>query len=270
MNKRRLLRVVLRMATAVLLLVLFGFINHRRREAQVNNVEVVLKGDSTIHFLTESDVLRLLKEKNVAIKGAYADLDLMKAENTILEHPAVKAVKVWTTMEGTFWLEVEQRQPLLRIIDLLGNTYYMDADGGFMPTQEQFSARVPVATGFIADRFYLQGVKIPELKGQDSLLAKAKTDDLYAFMKEIAQDPMLMALTEQFYVDFDGGIELITKCGPERVLLGPSNEAKEQLQKLKIFYTQAIPQVGWDAYAAINLKYRDQIICTKKHAEHGI
>ncbi|MCD7935525.1 MAG: cell division protein FtsQ, partial [Tannerellaceae bacterium] len=33
---------------------------------------------------------------------------------------------------------------------------------------------------------------------------------------------------------------------------------------LQVFYEQAIPKVGWDKYSLINLKFKDQIVCTKK------
>ena len=33
---------------------------------------------------------------------------------------------------------------------------------------------------------------------------------------------------------------------------------------LQLFYEQAIPKVGWDKYEMINLKYKNQIVCTKK------
>lgn len=31
-----------------------------------------------------------------------------------------------------------------------------------------------------------------------------------------------------------------------------------------LFYEQAIHKVGWEKYSMINLKYKNQIVCTKK------
>ena len=52
--------------------------------------------------------------------------------------------------------------------------------------------------------------------------------------------------------------------GNHRIMLGTLNEFEEKLANLKLFYEQAIPKVGWEKYSMINLKYKNQIVCTKK------
>ena len=39
---------------------------------------------------------------------------------------------------------------------------------------------------------------------------------------------------------------------------------EKKLENLKLFYEKAIPKVGWEKYSIINLKYKNQIVCTKK------
>ena len=39
---------------------------------------------------------------------------------------------------------------------------------------------------------------------------------------------------------------------------------EEKLANLRLFYEQAIPKMGWEKYSIINLKYRNQIVCTKR------
>jgi cell division protein FtsQ len=36
------------------------------------------------------------------------------------------------------------------------------------------------------------------------------------------------------------------------------------MNKLRLFYEQAIPKIGWEKYEIINLKYKNQIVGTKK------
>ncbi len=42
------------------------------------------------------------------------------------------------------------------------------------------------------------------------------------------------------------------------------DDYETKLQNLKLFYDQAIPIVGWEKYSVISLKYKNQIVCTKK------
>ena len=69
---------------------------------------------------------------------------------------------------------------------------------------------------------------------------------------------------EQIFVHPDNEVELIPRVGNHRIMLGTFEGFEEKLDKLQLFYEQAIPKVGWEKYSIINLKYKNQIVCTKK------
>jgi hypothetical protein len=54
---------------------------------------------------------------------------------------------------------------------------------------------------------------------------------------------------------------MIARIGPEVVLLGDKTNLDKKLRNLKLFYSQQ--QATAAAYSMINLKYNNQIICTK-------
>lgn len=260
---------IVRFVTGALLLlgvvVLFVMINQKRRDFLIKEVNVTLPGDTTLKFLTEEDVLQILQDKRIPYTGvSMAALQTKNMEDAILMHPAVKAVTVWTTQDGSLSIEVKQRRPVLRVMDLLNDNYYIDEDGNYMPPVESFTARVPVATGFITDRFHLKGMTVAEVIKNDSLAAGGITDDLYRIISLIRQDSLLSALTEQLFVNMEGEIEIVPKAGPESILVGDATDAEDKLNRLRLFYTKGLPAAGWNTYKAINLKYREQIICTKK------
>ena len=62
----------------------------------------------------------------------------------------------------------------------------------------------------------------------------------------------------------DQEVELVPRVGNHRIMLGTLEGFEEQLAYLKLFYEQAIPKMGWEKYSMINLKYKNQIVCTKK------
>ena len=69
---------------------------------------------------------------------------------------------------------------------------------------------------------------------------------------------------EQICVFPNKEVELIPRVGRFRIVLGALDDFEEKLNKLRLFYDQAIPKVGWDKYSVIDLKYKNQIVCTKK------
>jgi cell division protein FtsQ len=52
--------------------------------------------------------------------------------------------------------------------------------------------------------------------------------------------------------------------GNHQILLGSLDDFEKKLKHLRLFYEQVIPKMGWEKYSVINLKYRNQIVCTKK------
>jgi cell division protein FtsQ len=264
-KKQKIVRVAALFAFFGFIITLFGFVGNKRGNATISSVAIQIDNSEEVRFLNETEVKTILQERNLKTIGATnGKLEPSKMEQALLEHPAVKSANVYTGFDGVLHIEIEQRKPIVRVLDLLNNSYYIDKEGNYFPTLERFTCRVPVATGFITDRFHTRNMTISEVMANDSLSQTGVTDDIYTYMQLIQRDELLMALTEQLYVNVDGEIELIPKAGPTSILLGTAEQAENKLSRLKVFYRKGLPAAGWDIYSALNLKYKDQIICTKK------
>ena len=69
---------------------------------------------------------------------------------------------------------------------------------------------------------------------------------------------------EQIYVNENTDIELVPKTGEHEIVLGDVNDLKDKFNKLMIFYLKGLNNLGWDVYKKINLKYKNQVVCSKK------
>jgi cell division protein FtsQ len=59
-------------------------------------------------------------------------------------------------------------------------------------------------------------------------------------------------------------VELIPRAGDHVILLGELDGTEsERLANLRTFYERAMWQEGWDTYHHINIRYANQIVCTK-------
>jgi cell division protein FtsQ len=90
------------------------------------------------------------------------------------------------------------------------------------------------------------------------------TTDLYKFALFLQKHDFWNNQIEQIYVHPDKEVELIPRVGSHRIILGSFEDFKEKMDNLQLFYEQAIPKLGWEKYEVINLKYKNQIVCTKK------
>ena len=113
-----------------------------------------------------------------------------------------------------------------------------------MPISSNFSVYVPLATGIIDEEF-----------------AKTK---LYDFADFLNKNPEWDAWIEQIVVKSGNEIELIPRIGDFRIILGQLENYPEKLNKFLLFVEEGLNKIGWNRYSAINLKYDNQVVCTKK------
>ena len=77
-------------------------------------------------------------------------------------------------------------------------------------------------------------------------------------------NPFWDAQIEQIYVTENNEIELIPRIGDNLILLGKIDNFEQKLENLQCLYEQALSKVGWNKYDTINLKYNNQVICSKR------
>jgi len=53
---------------------------------------------------------------------------------------------------------------------------------------------------------------------------------------------------------------LIPKLGKQKIYLGTYENMPEKLANLKLFYSKAIAEEGWQKYSAFDLRYDGQIV----------
>jgi len=52
--------------------------------------------------------------------------------------------------------------------------------------------------------------------------------------------------------------------GAHQILLVGMDNWKEKMKNLELLYRQGLSRYGWNTYEKINLKYSNQVICTKR------
>lgn len=243
-----------------------GFGESQRNKAVCNKTDVVIASNTNLSFVIPDDIINLLKNKGFRITGnTIKSLPLYVIEEEIQNIPSVRNAEIFTTIDGTLYIEIEQREPYIRVIQENNESYYIDSGGNIFPLSEKFTARVIVATGNITKP---QGLKkaapLPGLTNETTDGAFNIIDSLYHLAKYICADNFLSSLTEQIYVNENDEFEIITKVGDFTIVIGDISELDVKFNKLKELFRVALPRQGWEKYETINLKYKNQIVCKKK------
>ena len=241
------------------IVVLLSFINVKKQTVKCTDVKILIPGANNFIEREEIDVI-LREDQGVLLGRNLEKINIHQIEKKLQSNPYIGFAKVYVDMDGVLHIEVKQRQPILRILNAQGQDFYIDNDGLKMPISSNFTASVLVATGNINEVF---GTRVDTLHTQ---LAR----DLYKTALYIKRDTLWDAQIQQITVDSKNDIELIPRVGNQRIILGNADSLDTKMKNLLVFYKQAMPQVGWDAYRTINIKYTNQVVCEKRDSSQMV
>ena len=240
-----------------------GFVERTADRTPISELQVLVDGVEGMHFINEQAVRREVLDQGVAVmRSPTAEVDVTSIEDRLRSIPCVAEAEVYHTMDGTLHVKVKQREPIVRVFNTDGNSFYIDREGWTMPTDPNYTARVLVVTGQLNEPGAANGVR--SVFANDSLLDQFRSDDIHRLATFIGRDPFWNALIDQVVVNADGEFELIPRVGAQRVLIGDGTALDQRFEKLRIFYDKGIPKADWRRYARIDLRFADQIVCTKR------
>jgi len=207
-------------------------------------VEVVIRDSLEKCFLTENEVIASLKRANLYPLNKKSDeIDTYEMETALLKNEIIEEVEVVKSVSGKITVYISQKMPIMRVFSPNGS-YYVDKKGQTMPSTLSQAIYVPVASGNIEKSFAVS--------------------ELYKFALFLQGDDFWNDQITQIYVRKTSDVEFVPRTGDHRILIGSLDDIEKKLKHLRMFYEQVIPKTGWDKYSVINLKYKNQIVCTKK------
>jgi len=232
---------------------------HRQTVCNAFKVEILNPGPDA---LTDAEALRSLIISAVdTLEGkTLAEIDPYDIHLILKSNPFVKEVDVQTNIAGKVTAEVELRQAILRIVGKDGKSYYIGEEGWLMPVNPCFPARVPVMNGSVPEGISIdteKGTSIHLLDGGDEIR------DIYELALYIHQDEFLSRLISQIWISRNGELEMIPLIGEYTIRFGGFDDMEKKFESLSVFYREGASKAGWINYRSIDLRYENQVICSK-------
>ncbi len=241
-------------------LFLMSFVSGKRNDIALNegSLEINIKHNNDNAFLTPEIIKRYVAVKlNYQIDSAkLSDINIAQLENTIGDIEEVKSVQVYKSVDGKLICEVEERVPVIRIIHENGMSNYIDEDGKYMNLSAQHAAHVPIVTGHINESEFRESVT--ELPIDSNLMF----DDVYALGDYIHSNKFWNAQIQEIHINKKKEFELIPLVGNHRIIFGDVSNMARKFKKLEIFYKEGLNNTGWNEYDTINVKFKNQIVCS--------
>jgi cell division protein FtsQ len=236
--------------SAVSLVLLIAAIHTRNRKV-CKGINVEINGAGNNFFVDSKQVIKILTSTD-SIKGEpLENINLRMLEQRLKMDNWIADANLFFDNDEVLQAVVEEKDPVARIFTVAGSSFYIDSACRHLPLSDKLSARVPMFTNFPTDRIKLS-------KPDSALMASVK--DLASF---IQADDFWKAQVSQIDITPDG-FEMVPTIGNHFVMLGDGEDYKEKFDRLYSFYKQVSTQVGFDKYERIDVRFKGQVVATKR------
>lgn len=261
------MRQVLKTILILILIAGIGYLlvitNREYRTGQCRGVDISVLSGGEDSLLTIRQVTHLLgNEYDSLAHRSIEEISLPSIEKTLRQSPFIRDVDVYVTMTRKLKIKVISFEPLIRVMVNRYSSFYIDHSGRFVPVNHHHPIHILPVSGNIK-------INIPDSALNRNLHFKAVhnfsvIEEIFNLAKRIDENRFLKAQVDQIYRTGNDEYELVPKVGDHIIILGSTSLMDKKLKKLEAIYKQAIPRAGWRKYKTINLKYKNQVVCSKQ------
>jgi cell division protein FtsQ len=240
-----------------------GFTGDKQSELLCSELRVIITDSSSAQFFDKRDVQRILKAGHRKILGEpLTELNTREVEALFSKNPYIRKIEVYTTLDGVLNIRVKQRTPVVHVIASNGAGYYLDNDGYIMPASRKYTPYLLVANGsfFVGDQFKRVNCldSIPDKKFYKPWF------EVLELAHFINGSSLWSAQIVQLYLNSKQDFEIIPRVGAHQIILGKVEGFESKFSNLEILYDEGLKKEGWNNYQKIDLRFKNQVICTKR------
>jgi len=249
---RRILKILTWIGIAAWFVVILGFVSDEADQVLCNRIDVVLSDTVHSRFVTDPDIRAIFRSEGLQLQGyPMEEINTLELEKLLEKNAYIRGAEVSTDVSGRMEIRLEQRIPLVRIMPEGKEGFYLDTEGEVLPLSEQFVPHILLVSGNIE-------------KPDGSTGLSLRLGEIHRFCTYVTGHPFWSEQIVQLYVNRRGEYELIPRVGAHQILMGSMEEWELKLRNLELLYKQGFSVYGWNSYGTINLKYTNQVICTKR------
>lgn len=219
---------------------------------------VIDLADTSVKFIIADTIIQKIISAGLDPKGKIrAEVELKKIEDLIESEVYVDSVEVYSDLDGTCWVKIAPRKPIVRINSSDGWDFYLTENLTVLPTVYPYFYSVPIVNGnfkFDFDRNFYGSIekKYPKLE--------INLKKLINFVQGVQKDDFARDLVVQMWVDLSWRVTLVPNVGDQVVVFGDLDDVDQKLDKLGRFYKTRVGDRWWERCAVVNLEFKNQII----------
>lgn len=218
---------------------------HRQaREHVCTGIEVRVEGSAAMDSVIRHGVTEELRRYPQRLVGTpLHQLSTSDVERFLSRYSNFESVNCIISARGKLIVNIVPLVPVMRVF-FGDNSYYINKDGKHIESNAEFYSDVPVVSGRFNRAFQPKAV-LP-------------------LINYISKDPLLSELVSMVMAENEHNLILVPRIRGHVINFGDTTRLDEKKRALTLFYRQVMPYKGWEEYDTISVKYRGQVVATRR------
>lgn len=258
-NKRKYsLKKIVRLIAWIGVMAVFALASYyamdKKNNVRAKEIQLVFTDKKGNYFINEKDMMKEVELVNSNWKGKrIIDLKINALEESIKRNDYVRNAQIVSGQNGKLTIFVEQKNPIARVFEGEGQSYYLSENWDKIPVSSKFSKRVITIMGST------QSLLNPITKTDSFIQFEVKT-----ILDYIKENDFWAKAIDQVYVEPSGKIEMVLVFSHSVLKFGTITEDYEKrFNKIMIFYKSVLNYVDLSQYKYLDFTYKNQIIGIK-------
>ena len=256
---KKILSIALWVITAAAIVVLFIFARENYLNTPIKAVNLLPASDSGFvrRSVLQKEIESYCEEYGRTKK--IGTVDMVKIQKSLDANPWIESGVSYIGLDGDLNVSFKEYEPQLRVFGKNGRSVYVTDEGIVVPSCSNYIPYVLIANGNLTLPDDTTTYTLCDTLDRDRNIINA----LY-WHKAVKANPFIENCVGQLYCNNKNEFELTVKGLDARVIVGDTCLAADKLFRLETFIKQRIDRLETQNMKTINLKYKNQIVCTKR------
>ena len=254
---KKILSILAWVVTAAALIALFVYAREDYLTSPVKDVKINIEREGDSGFIKErfllADINKLRGNANIGT------INMLTIQHRLDAIPWIEHNTSYIDLDGTLCINLKEYTPVLRVFGNGGKSVYLTENGVCIPTNRLYTPYVLVANGSFTFRHDSTAYALCDTLMED----RALIETLHLF-KAVERNTFMKNCIGQVYRDSKGMFDIVVKDIDARVTLGDTCQIDDKLHRAEIFIKQKAGSTEIKGMKNINLKYKNQVVCTKR------
>lgn len=244
MKRKTIIYAALSIVLAAYVCVAVSLSRKARAADTFTKLEIVVADSAHSGFITAADIDIDLGDLSTRItKTRRSQLNTLHIENQLRARDNIENAHVTAMGNGVLRITVTPMQPVARVFDNSGSSYYINRSGKRIGASARYHADVPIVSGNIRNT--------------------AQVAALLPMFEVIKSNPEFDALVTQVDIADNGDIIVIPSVAGHVINLGDTSNIADKMQRLRTFYHNVVAVRGWEYYDTLSVKWNGRLVATR-------